>query len=105
MSDNKFEQQQAKSGAGVEEPESGGRHRLLEVADPANEAVSQEEARGIAHRPGDHGENCSRRIRRTNSGMVVREILRIPRHEHGAMDERRRPDDRVEQSQTMFLAQ
>ena len=51
VADDKLENDEAKAGAGgeagVHEPEGGGRHRLVEAANPADEAIGAEEGQVI----------------------------------------------------------
>jgi hypothetical protein len=43
VADDKFEEEEAKSRAGVEQPEGCREHRLVEAADPADDRVGSEE--------------------------------------------------------------
>ena len=51
MPNNEFEEHETKAGAGrkagVEQPESGSRHRLIEATDPADEAIGKKESQII----------------------------------------------------------
>jgi hypothetical protein len=87
MGDDEFEEEEAKAraggAAGVKQPESRRRHRLVEAADPADETVGGEEGqiikaddRGVDRFGRDFGEERERYRQKMGEGDAVEKVKR-----------------------------